>query len=105
MAPVFAAAVLLHALAFVIWDIGTRAPAKLIADLRDAFTSLRVFVRAVWQFALGFAVLVAGAALTLSVSGVHVRRDFAVLEGIAVIAGLLIEMLVGLSLRRHLAQR
>lgn len=62
-------------------------------------------MRAVWQFALGFAVLVAGAALTLSVTGVHVRRDFAVLEGIAVIAGLLIEMLVSPWLRGQLARR
>ncbi len=41
----------------------------------------------------------------LSVTVVDVRRDFAVLEGIAVLAGLAIEMLLGPSLRRHLARR
>lgn len=96
---------MLHALAFIIWDIGTRAPVKLLADFRDACASVPVFARALWRFALGFVVLLAGATLTLSVTVVDVRRDFAVLEGIAILAGLLLEMLLGPSLRRHLARR
>jgi hypothetical protein len=95
----------LHGLAFLIWDIGTRAPAKLLADFRSACASLRAFARALGQFALGLVVLFAGATLTLSVTVVNVRRDFEVLEAIAIIAGLLVEMLVGPPLRRHLARR
>jgi hypothetical protein len=97
--------VLLHALAFIIWDIGTRPPARLLADIRGAASSLRALARALWQFVLGLAILCAGAMLMLSVTVVDVRRDFAVLEGIAVLAGLAIEMLLGPSLRRHLARR
>ena len=96
---------MLHALAFVIWDIGTRTPAKLLGDFRDASASLPIFARALWRFVLGLVVLLAGATLTLSVTVVDVRRDFTVLEGIAILAGLLLEMLLGPSLRRHLARR
>src|SRR5579875_3878421 len=81
-APVIAAAVLLHALSFIVWDIGTRPPARLLADIRGSASSLRALARALWQFVLGLAILCAGAMLMLSVTVVDVRRDFAVLEGI-----------------------
>ncbi|MGH7684633.1 MAG: hypothetical protein ACREMT_09835, partial [Vulcanimicrobiaceae bacterium] len=90
---------MLHALAFIIWDVGTRVPAKLLADFQHACASVRAFVRALWQFALGLVVLFAGATLMLSLTIVDVRTEFSVLEGIAVVAGLAIEMLIGPSLR------
>ena len=61
--------------------------------------------RGAWHFVLGFVVLVAGAALMLSVTLIDVRHEFAVLELIAVVAGLLIESLIGTTIRAHLYSR
>ena len=89
----------MHALAFVIWDIGSRPPSKALADTRAAFATLAAFGRLLWQFVLGCVVLVAGALLMLSVTLVDVRREFTVLETIAIAGGLAIEMLVGPAVR------
>lgn len=100
-------AVVLHAMAFIIWDVGSRPPTQLLDDVRKAFAfgtpdSLRRLRSGLWRFALGWAVLLAGATLMLSVTVVHIRTEFMILESIAVVAGLLIEMLVGARLRSRL---
>ena len=69
------------------------------ATTRAAFATLAAFGRLLWQFVLGCVVLVAGALLMLSVTLVDVRREFTVLETIAIAGGLAIEMLVGPAVR------
>lgn len=86
-------------MAFIVWDVGTRPPAQLLKDVR-------VFSwRGVWHFSLGLVILIAGAALMLSLTLVDVRHEFAILEAIAVVAGLLVEMLLGTTIRAYLYNR
>ncbi len=61
--------------------------------------------RGLWHFVLGFVILIAGAALILSVSLIDVQHEFAILELIAVVAGLLVETLLGTTIRAHLFSR
>ena len=95
----------MHALSFIIWNIGSRPPSQLLADTRAALATVATLRRVLWQFVLGCAVLVSGALLMLSVTLVDVRREFTVLETIAIAGGLAIEMLVGPAIRTAIAQR
>ncbi len=61
--------------------------------------------RGLWHFVLGLVILIAGAALMLSVTLIDVQREFTVLELIAVVAGLLVETLLGTTIRAHLRSR
>jgi hypothetical protein len=61
--------------------------------------------RGLWHFVLGFVILIAGAALMLSVTLIDVQHEFAVLELIAVVAGLLVETLLGTTIRAHIFSR
>jgi hypothetical protein len=99
IAPFVFAAILLHAMAFILWNIGTRPPAQLIRDIG------KFAWRGLWHFVLGFVILIAGAALMLSVTLVDVQHEFAVLELIAVVSGLLVETLLGSTIRAHLYSR
>lgn len=86
-------------MAFIIWNVGTRPPIQLLRDL-GAFSW-----SGLWHFVLGLVILVAGAALMLSVTFIDVQHEFAVLELIAVVAGLLVESLLGTKIRAHLYSR
>lgn len=86
-------------MAFIIWNIGTRPPSQLLKDL-GTFSW-----RGLWHFVLGFVILMAGGALMLSVTLIDIQHEFAVLELIAVVAGLLVETLLGTTLRAHLFSR
>ena len=99
LAPFVLAAILLHAMAFIIWNVGTRAPVQLLKDIGH-FTW-----RGLWHFTLGLVILIAGAALMLSLTLLDVRHEFATLEAIAVLAGLLVEALLGTTIRAHLYSR
>ena len=95
----------MHALAFIIWDIGSRPPSRLVSDLRGGFSSARVLVRGLWRFGLGTVILLAGALLMLGITLFDVRTEFTVLETIAIVAGLFVETLVGATIRAHIATR
>lgn len=86
-------------MAFIIWNVGTRPPLQLLKDL-GSFSW-----RGLWHFVLGFVILIAGAALMLSVTFIDVQHEFAILELIAVVAGLLVETLLGATIRAHLYSR
>lgn len=100
----------MHALAFIIWDVGSRPPAQLLDDVGDAFAharhaSLGRLRSGLWRFALGWALLLCGATLMLSVTIADIRTEFTVLESVAILAGLFVEMLLGPALRSHLFNR
>jgi len=86
-------------MAFIIWNVGTRPLLELIRDMG------RPSWRGAWHFTLGLVILIAGAALMLSVTLVDVQREFAILELIAVAAGLLVETLLGATIRVYLFSR
>lgn len=109
-APTILVAVLLHALAFVVWDVGSRPPSQLLRDIGDTFSrarraSLARLRSGLWRFALGWAFLLAGATLMLGATVVDIRIEFTVLEVIAILSGLLVEALVGPAVRTHLFNR
>jgi len=77
----------------------------LLTDLRRGFSSGRILVGGLWRFGLGAIILGAGALLMLSVTVVDVRREFSILETVAILAGLFIENLVGATIRSHIYSR
>ena len=79
----FAFAILFDALAFVVWDIGTRPPDQLARDVTASLGSPRTIASGLIRFALGAALLV-----------------FAML-----IAALIVEQLVGADLRKAIVGR
>jgi hypothetical protein len=86
-------------MAFIIWNVGTRPPMQLFRDLGN------ITWRGAWHFILGFVILIAGAALMLSVTLLDVQHEFAILELIAVVAGLLVESLLGTTIRAYMYNR
>jgi hypothetical protein len=98
-------AVLLHAFAFIVWDVGSRPPARLFGDLRRGVASARAFTAGLSRFLLGLVLLFAGALLMLSLTVANVRGEFTTLETGAILTGLLIESLVGEPIRAHWRSR
>lgn len=99
----FALAIALDALAFVVWEVGTRSPLRLIRDMIHGARIPRSLLRGALRF-------VAGAALLLA-AGIVARpamptlRAFTLIETGMLIAALLVEQLVGADLRRALRSR
>ncbi|MGB8267047.1 MAG: hypothetical protein WCE44_12020 [Candidatus Velthaea sp.] len=96
-----AVAILLDALAFVVWDVGTRGPVRMLRDLAGGFAGAGVFARGVARFLLGlFAIAVA--AIVLLPPIVASGRPVLV-EGWTLLAGLAVETLIGADLRARLS--
>lgn len=93
-----ACAILLDALAFVVWDVGTRPPLTLAADVRRAFAARHGLVAGTLRFACGLALLML-AALVVGPS-MPDRRTFTLTETAMLVAALLVEQLIGPDLRR-----
>ncbi len=93
----FALAIVLDALAFVVWDVGTRPPLRLLRDLvRGARVPARLG-RGLLRFALGAGLLVLAAVVARpAISG---ARTFTVLETGMLVAALIVEALIGTDLR------
>jgi hypothetical protein len=85
----FALSIVLDALAFIVWDVGTRPPLRLWGD---AFGMLR--------FIFGAALLFAAA--DVARPGMPTMRAFTFIETGMLVAALLVEQLVGPDLRRQL---
>lgn len=96
---------MLHALAFIIWDVGSRAPGQLAADVYAGLRSWRTFGRGLWRFVLGLMLLASAALLLLTLTILDIRTEFFTLETGAIVTGLLVEMLVGAQVRRVLRPR
>lgn len=101
---------LLHAIAFIIWDVGSRSPSQLLDDVSSAIAqarrrSPRSLRTGLWRLVLGSAFLLCGATLMLSATIVNIRTEFTVLEIIGILSGLLVESLVGSKIRTHLFSR
>jgi hypothetical protein len=90
-------ATVLDAGAFLLWNLTARSPARLARDLAGGLSRPMNALRGLARFAIGLVLLVAAAALLLP-TAIQVRT-FAVLETWTLLAGLLVEALIGADLR------
>jgi hypothetical protein len=94
----FAVAIVFDALAFTVWDVGTRPPVALARDLAAGARVPRRFAAGALRFVFGLALLLLAALVARPV--MPTARAFTVLETAMLVAGLLVEQLVGPDLRR-----
>jgi hypothetical protein len=95
----FAFAIAFDALAFVVWDVGTRPPGQLVRDVVRGVRSPRVFASGVARLLAGLALLVLG--FFVARPGFATARAFLLIETGMVIAALIVENLIGPDLRRR----
>ncbi len=95
-----AAAIVLDAAALVIWDIGTRSPARLLADVRAGLREKSAAGRGLVRLVVGFAALVAAAAVSAPIASRP--ADFTIVECWALVIALVLEQLLGPDLRARL---
>jgi hypothetical protein len=95
----FAVAIVLDALAFVIWDVGTRPPLQLVRDIARGVRRPASLARGVLRFATGCVLLYLAAVVARP--GMPTLRAFTLIETGMLIAALLVENLIGPDLRRR----
>jgi hypothetical protein len=94
----FASAIVLDALAFIVWDVGTRPPLRLFADVAAGIRRPAVAARGAARLLVGLALLlIAGYVVQPAMPD---ARTFTVLESGMIVAALLVEMLIGNDVRR-----
>ena len=94
-----AGAIVLDALAFIVWNVGTRSPLALIADLRRGFHDRRVFAIGVVSAIVGFVFIMAATVLLLPAIA-DPARDLSISELLTFLVALLVEILIGNDVRR-----
>ncbi len=99
----FALAIVFDALAFTIWDIGTRPPLRLMRDVANGVRVPRVLARGVLRFLIGFGLLFLAAVVARP--AMPTMRAFTLIETGMIVAALLVEQLVGPDLRRASVHR
>ncbi len=99
----FALAIVFDALAFTIWDVGTRPPVRLIREVARGARVPRVLARGLLRFLIGFGLLVLAAVIARP--AMPTMRAFTLIETGMIVAALLVEQLVGPDLRRVSARR
>jgi hypothetical protein len=93
----FASSIVLDALAFIVWDVGTRPPMRLVADVAAGIRRPAVAARGALRFVLGLTLLlIAGYVARPAMPN---ARTFTVLETGMIVAALLVEMLIGNDVR------
>jgi hypothetical protein len=96
----FALAIVFDALAFTIWDIGTRPPLRLARDVAGGVRVPRVLVRGLVRFLIGFGLLILAALIARP--AMPTARAFTLIETGMLVAALIVEQLVGPDLRRRI---
>jgi hypothetical protein len=96
----FVVAILFDALAFVVWDIGTRPPSRLARDVAGGLRSPAILARGIIRLAIGAALLFLAAVVARP--AMPTLRAFTLIETGMLIAALLVETLIGPDLRRRL---
>jgi hypothetical protein len=95
----FALAIVLNALAFTVWDVGTRPPLRLARDVARGMRRPRSLGTGIARLLIGLALLVIAALLArpaLPSVGLYTTVETAML-----VVALIIEQLVGPDLRRR----
>jgi|ERR1700733_1019999 len=96
----FAVAIMFDALAFIVWDIGTRPPLQLGRDVMRGARVPTILARGVLRFVTGAALLFLAALVARP--GMPTLRTFTLIETGMLIAALLVENLIGPDLRHKL---
>lgn len=99
----FAFAIVFDALAFTIWDVGTRPPLQLVRDVARGARAGGSLGRGLVRFAVGLALLVLAAFIARP--AMPTMRAFTVIETGMLIAALLVEQMVGTDLRSGARRR
>lgn len=99
----FALAIVFDALAFTIWDIGTRPPLRMTRDVARGVRVPRVLARGMLRFLIGFGLLLLAAVVARP--AMPTMRAFTLIETGMIVAALLVEQLVGPDLRRASVRR
>lgn len=99
LAARLAGALVLDALAFIVWNVGTRTPLALIADLRKGLHDGRALGIGIVSAIVGFVFIMAATVLLLPAIA-NPARDLSVLELLTFLVALLVEILVGDDVRR-----
>jgi hypothetical protein len=92
-----ALAILLDTTALVIWDIGTRSPLRLVADIRAGLHDRSAVMRGIVRLIIGMLALLAAANISAPVANRAI--DFTIIECWALVTALVVEQLVGPDLR------
>lgn len=96
----FALSIGLDALAFIVWDVGTRPPLRLASDAARAIRIPRSLALGLLRFVVGGALLFAAA--DVARPGMPTMAAFTFIETGMLVAALLVEQLIGPDLRRAL---
>jgi hypothetical protein len=99
----FALAIVFDALAFTIWDVGTRPPLRLVRDVANGVRVPRVLAQGILRFLIGFCLLFLAAVVARP--AMPTMRAFTLIETGMIVAALLVEQLVGPDLRRASVRR
>jgi hypothetical protein len=99
----FAIAIVFDALAFVVWDVGTRPPRQLARDVARGARIPRVLAGGVVRLLVGAALLLLAALVARP--GIPSMRAFTIIETGMLIAALVVENLIGPDLRGRLRAR
>jgi len=99
----FALAIVFDALAFTIWDVGTRPPLRLVRDVAAGMRVPRVLTQGVLRFLVGAGLLFLAAVVARP--AMPTMRAFTLIETGMIVAALLVEQLVGPDLRRASVRR
>ena len=94
-----AGVILLDALAFIVWNVGTRTPLELVADLREGMRDRRTLGIGIVSALVGFVFLMAATILLLPAIA-DPGHDLSVTELSTFLVALLVEFLVGDDIRR-----
>ena len=95
----FAIAILLDALAFIVWDVGTRPPTQLVRDVVAALRRPDALARGVARLVTGFALV--ALAFLIARPGFATPRSFVFLQTGMLLAALVVENLIGPDMRRR----
>lgn len=87
----------------MVWDVGTRGPTQLTRDVANGVRRLRTFAGGFARFFTGIVAVAIGALAILPI--VARTREPGVVEGLTLITGLVVEILVGADVRRRLLAR
>jgi hypothetical protein len=99
----FVLAIVFDALAFTIWDVGTRPPLRLIRDVAAGLRVPRALANGLLRFLVGFGLLVLAAVVARP--AMPTMRAFTFIETGMIVAALLVEQLVGPDLRGRWPRR
>jgi hypothetical protein len=92
-----ALAILLDAAALIVWDIGTRSPVRLFADMRASMRHASALMQGGVRLAIGALAIILAALVSAPVA---IRpHDFTIVECWALVTALVLEQLVGPDLR------